>query len=75
MENQKLCGEWLNQIERLYGKRKRDKSIAYYNRGWYYIGLATEYTDGSIGGADIRQQSYREKKLIEMIKILKGRLE
>jgi len=73
IKNRDLCQEWLNEIERLYGKDRRDKSNAYYDRGWYCIGLATKYSDGSIGCQDWMLQHYREKELIKIIETLKKR--
>jgi hypothetical protein len=68
-----LCDEYRREIERIYGKETADKSVVEYGKGWFYIGLAKTFRDGSIGCARLYAQNYRKKDVIKMLSELKLR--
>jgi hypothetical protein len=75
--NKNIIQDYLNaykeQIERVYGKERADESIFDYDHGWFRIGIATKYKDGSIGGASFRIISVRLKEFEQMINRLMDR--
>ena len=73
LEAERLCSEYRKELERLYGKKVAEKSIVDYFRGWFRIGIARTYSDGSVGNADFVAQSYRKVAVIGMIARLKER--
>jgi hypothetical protein len=67
MTPQEICTEYREQLRRLYGDEIADKSQVDYIHGWFFIGIAKRYQDGSCGNA------YRKIKVLEMIEQLKQR--
>lgn len=68
-----VCALYKKQLWRVYGKEICEASRVDYGRGWFYIGLAKRYSDGSVGNADMFVQTHRRKKVLEMIGILSQR--
>ena len=68
-----ICALYRQQLWRVYGKEICEASRVDYGRGWFYIGLAKRYSDGSVGNADMFVQAYRKKAVLEMIDNLRKR--
>jgi hypothetical protein len=75
--NKNIAQDYLNaykeQIERLKGKDIADRSIFNYDHGWFQIGIAKKYRDGSIGGASFMVSKIRLKTIETMIDVLRSK--
>jgi len=67
---EELSKRYLAQIERIYGKAKAEKSICVYEKGWFYVNVARENKDGSIGNSRFDDMSVRRSELEKMIERL-----
>jgi len=72
MTPDELCKAYRDELRRLYGDERADKSRADHHRGWYYINEARRWPDGSCGiiGA---ASAYRKQQVLEMLAVLQGR--
>lgn len=74
--NKNIAQDYLNaykeQVERLYGKERADKSIFEYEHGWFRTGIAAIYKDGSIGNAHFHILPARLKEFEQMINRLRN---
>lgn len=61
-----LCSTYREELRRLYGNKIADESRIYYGHGWYYINVAKEYPDGSIGCIG-PAHAYRKNRVVAMI--------
>lgn len=73
MDPLEICIEYQRLLWRIYGREIAEASRVDYGRGWFYIGLAKRYQDGSVGNADMFVTTYRKKKVLEMIDNLRLR--
>ena len=70
---QELCGEYRRELNRIYGPKRATKSRVDYEHGRYYVLIAQEYQDGSIGAGGRMPNCYRKSKLIQMLLNLRAR--
>jgi hypothetical protein len=64
------------ELRRLHGDEVADKSRLTYDRGWYHIGVAQRYPDGSVGYVYWPKSGLnakRREQVIEMIERLRLR--
>jgi hypothetical protein len=67
----RLCAEYRQELARLYGADRAEKSRVDYHGGWYYISTARRWPDGSVGTLG-RTSAYREKQVREMLATLQS---
>lgn len=73
LNSDELCEKYLQEVKRLYGDKRANKSHAYYVLGWFYINLARRFSDGSIGCGGHLPTPYRKKEVIKLIACLRER--
>jgi len=73
MTPNELCQAYRNELRRLYGDQVADASRVDYGRGWYYIGVARRFGDGSVGQGGVMPDCYRKAQVEEMLSNLKKR--
>lgn len=62
-----LCRLYREQVARLYGKERAAASRVFYDRGWFYIVIASRYPDGSIGLGGRLPVGQRKRQVVERI--------
>ena len=61
-----LIANYRMALEGVYGKEIADKSHIDYYRGWYYINVARQFSDGSVGTLSwASHRCFRAKELIQ----------
>lgn len=66
-----LCDRVRETIRRARGRDTEVASRVYYSHGWYYVGIARKFPDGSIGLGGVLPSALRRSQVIELI----GRLQ
>lgn len=70
MTANELATRYLSVLRQTHGDEIADESTAWYDRGWYYIGKARRFPDGSIGTGG-ETPAYRSKDVLKMIEVMK----
>lgn len=60
-------------VRAVYGESRAAKSEIYYSRGWFYVMIAREFPDGSVGRGGMLPDGLRYSKMMDLILELEGR--
>lgn len=72
MTTDEICQQYLKEIARTLGGDRGDASKTWYSHGWFYLKIASRYSDGSVG-SHREAETLRKSDVLARIELLEQR--